>query len=137
MPVTNRLLRKLQETLGEEPTQDLVAWVGEAGAVNRQEVREVADLYLSRFDERLERRFAEFGATVDRRFADYDAKLERRLVELEGRIENKMTTGFATVRIEFNDRLSAQYRDLLRWLFIFWAGTIIPLAGLIIALVKL
>lgn len=126
MPVTDRLLKKLQETLGEGPTRDLVGWVNEAGIVNRSEVRELADVYLSRFDERLERRFTE-----------YDAKVERRLVELESRIDNKMTTGFAAVRVEMADRLSAQYRDLLRWLFIFWAGTIIPLAGLMIALIKL
>ncbi|MBI2074116.1 MAG: hypothetical protein HYT81_13965 [Gemmatimonadetes bacterium] len=63
--------------------------------------------------------------------------MERRLVELESRIDNKMTTGFAAVRVEMADRLSVQDRDLLRWLFIFWAGTIIPLAGLMIALIKL
>lgn len=115
MPATDRLLRKLQETLGEEPTRDLVLWVNEAGIVNRSEVRELADLYLSRFDERL----------------------ERRLVELESRMDIKMTTGFAAVRVEMADRLSVQYRDLLRWLFIFWAATIVPLAGLMIALAKL
>lgn len=126
MPVTDRLLQKLQETLGEGPTRDLVGWVNEAGTVSRSEVRDVADLYLSRFDERL-----------DRRLAEYDAKVERRLVELEGRVDAKMTAGFAGVRVEMADRLSAQYRDLLRWLFVFWAGTIIPLAGLMIALIKL
>jgi len=35
------------------------------------------------------------------------------------------------------DRLSGQYRDLLWWLFVFWAGTIVPLAGLMIALIRL
>lgn len=126
MPVTDRLLKKLQETLGEGPTRDLVVWVNEGATVNRSEVRELADLYLSRLDERLERRLA-----------DQDAKLERRLVEFESRIDSKMTAGFAAVRVEMADRLSVQYRDLLRWLFIFWAGTIIPLAGFMIALIKL
>lgn len=111
MPVTDRLLKKLQDTLGEGPTRDLVGWVNEAGAVNRAEVRELADLYLSRLDERMDRRLAE--------------------------LEQRMTAGFAAVRVEMADRLSAQYRDLLRWLFVFWAGTIIPLAGLMIALIKL
>lgn len=111
MPATDRLLQQLRDTLGEEPTRDLVSWVNEAGTVNRAEVREIADLYLSRFDERLERRLAEM-----------DVRLERR---------------FAEVRVEMAVRLSAQYRDLLRWLFVFWAGTIIPLAGLMIALIKL
>lgn len=137
MPVTDRLLEKLRETLGDEPTHDLVGWVNEGRTVNRAEVRELADLYLSRFDERLERRLAEHDVKLERRLAEQDAKLDRRLVELESRIESKMTAGFAAVRVEMADRLSAQYRDLLRWQFVFWAGTIIPLAGLMIALNKL
>ena len=144
MPVTDRLLQKLQETLGEGPMRDLVVWVNEAAIVNRSEVRELADLYLSRFDERLERRFAEQDTKLERRFAELGAKVEHRLAEqdvtLERRlvgIEHEMTVGFAAVRVEMADRLSAPYRDLLRWLFIFWAGTIIPLAGLMIARIKL
>lgn len=133
MPATDRLLQKLQETLGEGPTRDLLLWVNEAGTVNRAEVREIADIYLSRFDERLERRFAEQDANLERRFAEQNANLERRLVG----IEHQMTAGFAAVRVEMADRLSVQYRDLLRSLFVFWAGTIIPLAGLMIALIKL
>lgn len=154
MPVTERLLKRLQETLGDEPTHDLVGWVNEGAAVNRAEVRELADLYLSRFDERLERRFAEYDAKLERRFGEYDIKLEqrfseydvklerrfadvdRRLVELQTRMDAKMTAGFAAVRVEMADRLSPQHRDLVRLLFVFWAGTIIPLAGLMIALIK-
>lgn len=127
------MLQQLRETLGEGPTRDLVQWVNEASVVNRGEVREIADLYLSRFDEPLERRFAEQDVKLERRFAEQDANLERRLVG----IEHQMTAGFAAVRVEMADRLSAQYRDLLRWLFVFWAGTLIPLAGLMIALIKL
>ena len=137
MPVTERLLQKLTEMLGDEPAHDLVGWVNEGRTVNRAEVRELADLYLSRFDERLERRLAEQDAKLDRRLTEQDARLDRRLVELESRIEGKMTAGFAAVRVEMADRLSAQSRDLLRWLFVFWAGTIIPLAGLMIVLSKL
>jgi hypothetical protein len=146
MPTTARLLEKLRETLGEEPTRDLLALIGEAREVNRAEIREIADLYLSRLDERIarhlvehdakidakiERRFAEQNKHIDRRFAD--AKIDQRFSALEAR----MDAGFAAVRVEMADRLSAQYRDLMRWLFVFWAGTIIPLAGLMVALIKL
>jgi CRP-like cAMP-binding protein len=166
MPVTERLLQKLQETLGDEPTHDLVGWVSEGRTVNRAEVRELADIYLGRFDERLERRFAEYDVKLgqrfaehdvkleqrfaeydvklERRFAEYDVKLERRFAEQDakldrrlGELDSRMTAGFAAVRVEMADCLSAQHRDVVRWMFIFWAGTIIPLAGLMIALIKL
>jgi hypothetical protein len=81
MSAPARLFNQLRETLGEEPARDLIAYIAEARAVSRGEVRDVAELYLS--------------------------------------------------------RLAVQHKELLRWLFAFWAGTIIPLAGLMIALSKL
>ncbi len=79
MPVTVRLLQRLQETLGDEATVDLVAWLNEAAGMSREAMRGVADLYFVRFDARLE-------------------------------------------------------QGLIKWMFIFWVGTIVPLAGLIITL---
>ena len=155
MPVTDSLLKKLQETLGEGPTRDLVGWVNEARTVNRDEVRELAELYLGRFDERLERRLAEVDVRLERRLAELDVRLEQRLAERDVRLEQRLAERdvrldqrlaeldgrleqrFADVRVEMGDRLSAHYRDLHRWLFVLWAGTVIPLAGLMVALIKL
>lgn len=89
MPVTARLLQRLHETLGDEAANDLLAWWDESATVNRATIREVADLYFDRFNDRLEKRLAE------------------------------------------------QRADLLKWMFIFWVGTVVPLAGLMIALIKL
>lgn len=126
MAATDRLLKKLREALGDEAARDLLAEINEARNVNRGEIRELAEAYLGRLDERMERWLAEFDARMDQRFAERDAKMEVRLAALEG-----------TLRVEIADRLSAQYNDLLRWLFVFWAGTIIPLAGLMVALIEL
>ena len=42
------------------------------------------------------------------------------------------------VKLErFEVRLADQRADLIKWMFIFWIGTIVPLAGLIVALTKL
>jgi CRP-like cAMP-binding protein len=151
MPATERLLDKLKETLGEGPTRDLVGWVNEAQTVNRSEIRELADVYLGRFDERLERRLVQTDAKLERRLVQMDAKLEQRLAEQDTKLEQRLAdqdtklerrladqdTKLERRLTEMTDRVSAQYRDLLRWLFVFWAGTLIPLAGLMIAVVKL
>ncbi len=107
MPVTTRLLQRLQETLGDEATNDLVTWVDHA-----------TETSVGRFE----------------------AKLEQRLVELKAEfrvdlahLENRIDTGLAALRAE----MAAQRSDLLKWMFIFWVGTIVPLAGLMITLVKL
>ena len=96
MPVTARLLKSLQESLGDDAANDLLAWWDESATVNRAAVREVADLYYARFEARLEK-------------------------------------GQAELRAEMAD----QRADLIKWMFVFWVGTIVPLAGLMIALTKL
>ncbi len=88
MPVTARLLQRLHETLGDDATNDLVRWWEEAASVNRAEVRELADLYFERFQDRLEK-------------------------------------GLANQRTE-----------LIKWMFVFWIGTALPLTGIVIALLK-
>ncbi|PYP40148.1 MAG: hypothetical protein DMD43_09060 [Gemmatimonadetes bacterium] len=50
-------------------------------------------------------------------FARFDAKLEQRVAELRREMADQRT-------------------DLIKWMFIFWVGTVVPLAGLILALHK-
>lgn len=50
-------------------------------------------------------------------FTRFDAKLEQRIAE---------------VRADLRE----QKAELLKWMFVFWAGTILPLAGLILALAR-
>jgi hypothetical protein len=107
MPVTTRLVQRLHDVLGEEATDGLFAWWQETARVNRAEIREVADLYFARFEARLEKGLAEVRA--------------------------EMATQGADLRSE----MAAQRADLIKWMFIFWAGTVIPLAGLAIALSRL
>ena len=84
-----RLLKRLQETLGDEATDDLFAWFDEAGWVNRSAVREIADLYFDRFDTRLESGLsglrteltARLEAEVSQLRVEFTARLEQRLAD--------------------------------------------------------
>jgi hypothetical protein len=75
--------------------------------VNCAEIREVADLYFARFEARLEKGLAEVRAEM------------------------------ATQGADLRSKMAAHRADLIKWMFIFWAGTVIPLAGLAIALSRL
>ena len=147
MPVTARLLERLHESLGSDATSDLFAWWEEASAVNRVAVREVADLYFARFEARLEKGLAEirseiavFRADVDKRFAELRGEMDKRFAKIEVEMDKR----FAAIGSELDKRseevgakMANQRADLVKWMFIFWAGTIMPLAGLMIALIKL
>lgn len=49
----------------------------------------------------------------------------------------ELASASAELRGEFKAGLADQRADLLKWMFLFWAGTVAPLAGLMIALAKL
>jgi len=113
-------------------------------------------------DERLAASEAKFGAKLDDRIAASEAKLEARFgaklteriaaseatleaklgarlderingVQLEiARLGGRLDAGLAGLRAE----VASQMRDQMKWMFVFWAGTIVPLAGLIVALGK-
>ena len=55
-------------------------------------------------------------------FARFDAKLEQRLAELRSELQTELRTGLHGLRA-----------DLLRWMFGFWATTLLTLAGLTIS----
>jgi hypothetical protein len=67
--------------------------------------------YRSDLRELNELNFARFEAKLEQRLAELDAKWDRRLGELKA--------------------------DLLKWMFIFWAGTTFSILGTVIALIKL
>jgi len=138
MPVTARLLQRLQETLGDEAMADLLAWLDESARGQRAGVREVADLYYQRFDTRLadglDALRTEFTAKLEAGLGSVRAELAAGLASVRGELE----AGLASLRIEFTARLetglAAQRAELLKWMFVFWVSTIVPLAGLILAL---
>ena len=66
-------------------------------------------------------------------FARFDAKLEQRLAELNARID-RLEGRFEQLRSDVRAQLADQRSELLKWMFLFWAGTVVPLAGLILAL---
>jgi hypothetical protein len=160
MPVTPSLLLKLRETLGNEAANDLVTWVDQATARELGHIRELAELHYGRFDARLEQRLAELRADIETRLAGMDTRLaamDTRITGMDTRIAGMdpqlagvdtrlagmdtrlagMDTRIESVRGSLETRVESVRADLIKWMFIFWVGTIVPLAGLMVALVKL
>ena len=81
------------------------------------------DADLRAFNERC---FAQFDARVDQRLSELDARLERFELALE--------QSLGDLRSELRTELGEQRSELVKWMFIYWAGTVVPLAGLILAL---
>jgi len=122
----------------------LITWLDQATARDLAQLREVAELYYARFDAQLERRLAEFKGELRREMLGGQAALQQEMLEGQGAFRQEMLDrlavfrqeveqGLAAVRVE----MAAQRSELIKWMFIFWAGTILPLGGLILSIAKL
>jgi len=159
LPVTAKLSRRFYETFGDEIANELVEWFNQVDATYRADLIQLNELNFARFDASMgerfarqdakwERRVAELETKWERRFGELDTKWERRLVELDtkwGRRLAELDTkwgGRATELVANVDGQIASLRvdmarlraDLTRWMFVFWAGTVVPLAALVLAL---
>jgi hypothetical protein len=105
MPVTAKLSRAFYEKLGEEVANELVNWFNAVDATYRSELRELNELNFARFDAKLEQRIAELKAELRQETAT---------------LRTEMRAGFADLRA-----------DLLKWMFLYWAGTALTVIGLL------
>src|SRR5881409_1175780 len=114
MPVTATLSRKFYEKFGDELTNELVNWLNQVDATYRGDLRELNEVNFARFDAKLEQRWAQL-----------DAKLEQRIAEVKAAL--------GTLESRLEARMSAFEARMVRWMFLFWVGTL----GTLIALRKL
>jgi len=101
MPVTAKLSKAFYEKLGEDVANELVDWFNAVDATYRSELRELNELNFARFDAKLEQRIAEVKAELREAIADLKADI------------------------------AARHSDLLKWMFLYWAGTALTVIGLL------
>ena len=121
MPVTAKLSRKFYDTFGDDIANELVEWFNQVDATYRADLRELNELNFQRFDAKLEQRVGVLEATFEQRIGVLEATLEQRIGMLDAKLDQRV----AELRAE-----------LIRWMFVFWAGTIVPLGGLMVALMR-
>ena len=93
------------ERLGEQVANELVEWFNAVDATYRAELRELNELNFARFDAKLEQRIAEVKAELRQEVAS---------------LRTEMRGGFGDLRA-----------DLLKWMFLYWAGTALTVIGLL------
>jgi hypothetical protein len=107
VPVTAKLSRKFYDQLGDEIATELVEWFNAVDSTYQSQLREINDLNWERF--KAEMRASEAGIRGEMRAME--ERLLRNMAELRA--------------------------DLIKWMFIFWSGTTLTIAGLLFAFVKM
>ena len=127
MPVTAKLSRRFYEVFGDEIANELVDWFNQVDTTYRTELRELNELNFSRFDAKLEQRTAELDANFEIRLAELDANFEKRVAELRSELQAEISG----LRTEMHDGFGTLRSELVKWMFLFWAGTALTVLGLL------
>ncbi|MBA3258548.1 MAG: hypothetical protein H0T68_03655 [Gemmatimonadales bacterium] len=127
MPVTAKLSRKFYETFGDEITNELVDWFNQVDLTYRGDLRELNELNFARFDARLEQRCAEFDAKLERRLTEFEARFEHLEAQIDLKLERfraEFEIKLERFRTESDAKLDQLRAELIKWMFVFWIGTV-------------
>lgn len=139
MPVTARLSRRFYERLGDEIANELVDWLNAVDATYRSDLRETNELNFARFMAAVNQRFAEQDVRFERRFVELEARFEKRLGELDARFGQRFSDLDIVLEQRFggiDSRFPALRADLLKWMFVYWTGTVIAIGGLLFGMLR-
>ena len=109
MPVTARLSKRFYEALGEDVANEMVDWFNAVDTTYKADLRDLIEVQAQRFDARLEQRLAETRADLRTEMHAGFADLRTEI----GQVRAEMGVGFAQLRAE-----------LVKWMFLFWLGTV-------------
>ncbi|MGI8617507.1 MAG: hypothetical protein ACR2L6_00255 [Gemmatimonadaceae bacterium] len=129
MPVTAKLSRSFYDKLGDDVASELVDWFNAVDADYKSDLRELNDRNWERFKGELGTHRTEIHAEFTKVRAEFHAEFAKVRAEFHAE--------FAKHRAEFQTALAAQRSELIKWMFIFWSGTVVPIVGMLIAIIAL
>ncbi len=129
MPITAKFSKAFYDILGHDIADEMVNWFNQADAVYRTQLRELNDLNYARFEAKLD----QFEAKMDQRFAEQDAKWERRFGESDAKWERRfgdLSAKVGKLATIVEAQPHAIQANLLKWMVVLWATTILAIVGL-------
>ena len=120
MPVTAKFSKEFYDRLGHGVADELVEWFNAVDVAYRSDFRELFEVHFARFDAKLEQRVAEVKVDLEKQMASLDTRLVEKMAALETRLVEKM----AALKTRLTERIARLETRVIRWMFVFWIGTI-------------
>jgi len=114
--------RVLREKLGDNGADSLVELLNRVSNHTRDDV-------LTFVEEKFERHLSEEIGKVNERIAEERVSINQRITEEVAKVNQRVTDEIAMVRTDMH----ALRADLIKWMFIFWAGQIGVILGILFA----
>ena len=115
MPVTAKLSRKFYEQLGDDVAGELVDWFNAVDATYKSELKETNELNWERFKATLHEEISSLRGELHAETSSLRAELRGEIALLRGDIRAEM---------------KAMQADLMKWMFIYWSGTVAAIIGM-------
>jgi hypothetical protein len=80
--------------------------------------------------------YARFDAKLEQRLAELRAEFKQGIAELRTELLQEIAGLRADLRSEFHQRQASLETRLIRWMFVFWAGSTLTILGTMLALFK-
>jgi hypothetical protein len=104
VPVTAKLSRKFYEQLGDDVAAELVDWFNAVDATYKADLKETNELNWERFK----------------------ATLHEEISSLRGELRGDMSS----LRGDLRSEMKAMQADLMKWMFLYWSGTVAAIIGM-------
>jgi polyhydroxyalkanoate synthesis regulator phasin len=118
----------LREKLSDEGVDALVELLNSA----EERIKEaVVSLCEERFERRLVEAISALRVTIEERIAHLEARIDN----LEARVSG-LEAKIASVKSDLEVKIANVHADIIRWMFIFWAGQIGALIGILLVFFK-
>lgn len=121
----NRVPLALRNQLGEEGTEELLLLLGDQ---RKEWTTDVTHLVTDRFERRLVEETSKLRVDMAQGFA----VTRQEIAAVDGSLRREMAEGFAGLRQQIAD----QKFDILKWVFVFWAGQFVAVAGVLAVLIR-
>jgi hypothetical protein len=108
VPVTAKLSSKFYERFGDDIATEFVDWFNAVDLTYQTQLREVNELNWERFK----------------------SALQAEGVAIRSELREEFHTGLARTEKSLREEIHQTHRDLQKWMFIYWCGSIIALYGL-------
>jgi bifunctional DNA-binding transcriptional regulator/antitoxin component of YhaV-PrlF toxin-antitoxin module len=115
--------KPLRDRLGDEAVESFAMLLKEVEFEGRKDALVIA---AEKFERRLSEEIAKSENKLDRRITEEITKLDRRITEEITKLDRRITEEIAGLRVEIAKTKS----EIIKWMFIFWAGQIGVIAAL-------
>ncbi|BCB97231.1 hypothetical protein JZK55_21530 [Dissulfurispira thermophila] len=119
MPVIT-IPKALRDKLGDEAAESFAVLLKEVEHEGRKDALVLAE-------ERFERRLSEEVASLRVKISEVKTELEAKISEVKAELETKISE----VKAELEAKISEVKVDIIKWMFIFWAGQIVVLIAIL------